>query len=44
VSEEIEVERGEVRGHEMVERGEDALEVVVGVGLAHQCIELNEAM
>ena len=40
----IEVERGEIDGHEGVERGEDALEVEIGVGGAHERVELGKPM
>ena len=38
----VEIERREVRGHEMAERREDALVVEVGVGLADELVELGE--
>ncbi len=38
----VEVEGREVAGHEGGERGEDALVVELGVGLAHQLVELGE--
>ena len=38
----VEIERREVDGHELAERREDALVVELGVGLAHQLVELGE--
>ena len=38
----VEIERRQVRRHEGRERGEDALVVEIGVGLAHQLVELGE--
>ena len=38
----VEIERRQVRGHEARERGEDALVVEIGVGLAHQRVELGQ--
>ena len=40
----VEVERREVDGHELVERREDALVVELRIGLAHLRVELGEAM